>query len=521
MYEGICLIASDIIEDESIRLIKRNQFYNIGERYVKINDYFLLKNDLITFNEKILSGINGIKVDKIKALKSENEINLYSKIKSILCNYDCDLDKLAIEINDKRTKIIECIYSINSINKTINIELSNLISGFYKIKIYDFTNDKIFYKTEFLLDEGILQESKKIEHNKYVIRIVSDFFGEIEKNIDIRETIENVINFNEKFKYIITLDIPLYKIDNDGKWQEFDEYIWGDDINIYSKLNFNNLKFKSILIKDRYQNQLGNIEFSEYQSMLNLDLFNKYKEKSEVNIYLKDNYITLGMISILNECKLILNESDVVYDKKEKELLVNTTYIGKRDLKIRLKDWSNNIIFEEICLNEKKNIIRDLKSKTKYTLEYIEEKATSIFFKTEKVLYSQDIYFFNYEDFIGRYYKIESIKYDDYYRNIIDRESYLINTFIIIQEHLNDEVYKGQIYQMRNNSPYYFKNINPVRIEFLSTDYSENVTTLITMEDEDGLLFDNVKKTVAEIESNNFPLINEYEVAIRKKERRF
>ena len=103
----------------------------------------------------------------------------------------------------------------------------------------------------------------------------------------------------------------------------------------------------------------------------------------------------------------------------------------------------------------------------------------------------------------------------------MDKEGYLKNTFIIIDEHKYDDVYSGKIYQMRKNVPYYFKNVNPVKIEFLTSNYFETITTIITTEDDDGLLLNNINKTIAEYDSKECSLINEYEVSIIRKERKF
>ena len=523
LYEGICLVVSDRFDNEEIKEIKRNMFYILGEIYVKKNGCFLLKDNLICFNEKINPGIEGEEINNVKALKDESEIKIYNKVKSILCNYNCNISNLAMEVDNARFKVLERNYSVNDVNSIIQIDLSELKDGYYKIKVYDYTNSKVFYRDEFLLDSKLSLETSKIEKNIYCIKVSSSFFNTIEKKVNIKESIDTRIPFKDKYTYDVTLNIPLYKIDDKVQWYTMDEYIWWKDIDIYSKLYFKNIKYNKFYIKDKYQNQLGEITFSDYQTILNLDIFNKYKEEPEIIVTLKNNYITLGTISILNYCKIIANETNAIYDKEKKELIIKTVYFGKSDLKLCIKDVKNNVVIKQFDIkkNESEIKIKNIMSKKIYKIQYFEEKYTSMFFFNTKLIYEDEIIFFDYEDFIGRYYKIESIKYDNYLKKIIDKEGYLKNTFIIIDEHKYDDIYSGKIYQMRKNVPYYFKNVNPVKIEFLTSNYSETITTIITTEDDDGLLLNNINKTIAEYDSKECSLINEYEVSIIRKERKF
>ena len=140
---------------------------------------------------------------------------------------------------------------------------------------------------------------------------------------------------------------------------------------------------------------------------------------------------------------------------------------------------------------------------------------------TEKVLGMREIFFMKYEDLIGRFCRINSIRYDDFKEQ--DKELNLNNIYVQFNELINKKsnLYRGEIYKMQFREKIMFDSINPVKVEILSDNYTEVVNCIITTMDDDGLLYNKEKKVFDDIGDNSYVAVNDYDVVLMKKKEEY
>lgn len=525
-YTGICSIVFRDVTENGIHLKAKRRYYDVGEIYVKQGNCFTLNDEIITFTGKVKNGIIGEINLNCKAKVNDEYVDVYDSAKCIVFNCDDTVENIGIEINDKRIKLKDLDYKISSLNKSVQLDISDIRDGYYKLRIFDFIQNKnIFYKN-FVLDSNIKINCTKNFFRNYLINFESNLIGNITRNININNELSTIIAFqnnNEIIEYEVSVNIPLYQID-DGEYRDIDEYIWANDLSNYSKITLVNFEFDALEIKDeKFKNICEPYLLNGKTNIIEGKLLRNFNERTEFYLNLKNsNKVKTYQLWVLNTCKLIDNETFVNYDKNTEKLIINTSYIGKDSVFVRLKNVSGSTIFEEEIPNNISCIKKEnLYSKIYYTLEFFVKEQISIFMCNERVLGTREIFFMKYTDLIGKYCKINSIRFDDF-RNQ-DKELILNNTFIQFNELLSKEknIFIGEIYRMQMGEKITFDSVNPVKIEILTDNYTEIVNCIITTMDEDGLLYNIEKKIFDDIGDKNYVAVNDYHITlIRKREER-
>jgi len=521
-YDGICSIVFNDLTINGIEIIKNKEFYDIGTIRVKQGNCFTLNDGIITFTGKVNNTIDGIKQQNAKAKVKENYIDVYENVRSIIFNCNSDINHIILEINGNSKRLNELDYKISSLNKSIQLDISDICQGYYNLKIFDFVEKKNIFCKEFVVDP-ININCEKLQKRKFLMKIKSSLLGYVERTIDLDYSLNANISFEnnrEIIEYELQINIPLYKID-DKKYCELDDYIWSNSLNNYSKVECINFTFDKLEVRDDKQINIGlPLDFVKEQSIIDAQILKNYNDRNEFYIYLKNSKKNSKYILwILNSCKLIENETFTNYDKTKNELVVYTSYIGNTNIYMRIKNQNDNVIFErEITGKNDIYTNNKLYSKINYTIEYVEKQSTSIFFNSEKIIGSRQVFFMKYTDLIDRYCKINSIRYDDYKHNVIDKELILNNTFVLFNKLLSENLYLGEIYKMNFGEKIIFESVNPVIIEILSKNYNDVVRCIITTQDEDGLLYDVVNRIFEADGNDNCILANDYDIAlIRRK----
>lgn len=525
-YTGVCSIVFRDATDNGIHLKAKRMHYDVGEINVKQGNCFTLNDEIITFTGKVKNGIIGEINSNCNAKVNDEHVDVYDSVRCIVFSCDDEIENIGIEINDKRIKLKELDYKVSSLNKSVQLDISDIRDGYYKLRIFDYIQNKnVFYKN-FVLDSNMKINCTKNFSRNYIINIESNLIGNITRNININNGISTIIAFqnnNEIIEYEVRLNVPLYQID-DGEYKDVDEYIWANDLSNYSKITLINFEFDIIEIKDeKLKNICEPYTLSGKTNIIDGKLLKNFKERTEFYLNLKNSSkVKTYQLWVLNTCKLIDNETFVNYDKNAEELIINTSYIGDESIFVRLKNSSGNVIFEEEITSTVSCIKKEnLYSKIYYTLEFFVREQISIFMCNERILGTREIFFMKHTDLIGKYCKINSIRFDDF-RNQ-DKELILNNTFIQFNEIFNKElnIYVGEIYRMQMGEKISFESINPVKIEILTDNYTEVVNCVITTMDDDGLLYNIDKRIFDDIGDRNYVAVNDYDVAlIRKREER-
>lgn len=525
-YTGVCSVVFRDITDNGIQLKAKRRYYDVGEIYVKQGNCFTLDNEIITFTGKVKNGINGDVYSNCKAKVNDEYIDVYELVRCIIFNCEDDIENIGIEVNGRRKKLKDIDFKVSSLNKSVQLDISDIVDGYYSLRIFDFVHNKNILNKKFVLDSNIRIDSEKIFPRNYAMNIKSNLIGNVTRNINIDNGLVTTVSFEnngEIIEYEVSINIPLYQID-DGEYKEVDEYIWIKNLSSYSKVTLINFEFDILEIKDEKQKNMFDPYILEYMTnMIDGQLLKNFSDQAEIYIYLKNSKeVSTCKLFALNFCKLVENETFVNYDKNNDELLINVSYIGYDDICVRMKNSNGNVIFEEKIVNKRANIKKyNLYSKINYTIEFVEIQYTSLFMTTEKVLGMREIFFMKYEDLIGRFCRINSIRYDDFKEQ--DKELNLNNIYVQFNELINKKsnLYMGEIYKMQFREKIMFDSINPVKVEILSDNYTEVVNCIITTMDDDGLLYNKEKKVFDDIGDNTYVAVNDYDVVLMKKKEEY
>lgn len=522
-YDGVCSIVFQDIAENGIEIRTKKEFYNIGEIFVKQGNCFTLDGEIITFTGKVNNGINGDIDENCKAKINNSYIDIYNSLKCILFNFEDNEEHIGIEVNGKRSKLVDIDYKISSINKSVQIDISDYEDGYYNIKIFDFVNNKTIYEKSFVYDSELSLSCEKSSKRNYILRVESELVGIVERNVNLDNSLTAEVSFeydNQIITYELCINVPLYKID-DNNYCEMDDYLWGRDLNTYSIISLLNFSFDQIEMKDSKMRSVGEpIVFTSKQKSIDAQVIRNLESNDEFYLYLKNSSTGQSIVLwILNACKLIDTETIVNYDKNKEELVINTAYIGKNDLFMRLKNNNGTTIFERKINNPDIYTNNNLFSGINYTIEYVEKIQSSMFYTEEKVIGKRDIFFMKYDDLIGKYCRVNSIIYDDYKNKIIDRNLIINNVYVQFNEYIEGDIYLGELYKMQMGEKITFKDVNPVKVELLSKNYSPIVRCMITTMEDDGLLYDMNNRLFVdeEMHGNKYILGEEYEVSLIKK----
>ena len=525
-YTGVCSIVFRDITDNGIYIEAKRRYYDVGEIYVKQGNCFTLNNEIITFTGKVKNGINGDVYSNCKAKVNDEYIDVYELVRCIIFNCEDDIENIGIEVNGRRKKLKDIDFKVSSLNKSVQLDISDIADGYYSLRIFDFVHNKNILNKKFVFDSNIRINSEKIFPRNYAMNIKSNLIGNVTRNINIDNGLVTTVSFEnngEIIEYEVSINIPLYQID-DGEYKEVDEYIWIKNLSSYSKVTLINFEFDVLEIKDEKQKNIFEPYILECRTnMIDGQLLKNFSDQAEIYIYLKNTKeASTCKLFALNFCKLVENETFVNYDKNNDELLINVSYIGDDDIYVRMKNSNGNVIFEEEIINKRANIKKyNLYSKINYTIEFVEKQYTSLFMTMEKVLGMREIFFMKYEDLIGRYCRINSIRYDDFKEQ--DKELNLNNIYVQFNELINKKLnlYIGEIYKMQFREKIMFDSINPVKVEILSDNYTEVVNCIITTMDDDGLLYNKEKNVFDDIGNNSYVAVNDYDVVLMKKKEEY
>ena len=348
-YTGICSIVFRDETENGIHLKAKRRYYDVGEIYVKEGNCFTLNDEIITFTGKVKKGILGEINTNCVAKVNDEYIDVYDSAKCIIFNCDEKVENIGNEINDKRVKLKDLDYKISSLNKSVQLDISDIRDGYYKLRIFDFIQNKNLFYKRFVLDSNIKINCTKNFARNYLICFESNLIRNITRNININDGLSTKIAFqnnNEIIEYEVSVNVPLYQID-DGEYRDIDEYIWANDLSNYSKITLVNFEFDSLEIKDeKFKNICEPYLLNGKTNIIEGKLIKNFNERTEVYFNLKNSdKVKTYQLWVLNTCKLIDNETFVNYDKNNDELIINTSFIGNNNVWIRLKNTNGNIIF--------------------------------------------------------------------------------------------------------------------------------------------------------------------------------
>ena len=97
---------------------------------------------------------------------------------------------------------------------------------------------------------------------------------------------------------------------------------------------------------------------------------------------------------------------------------------------------------------------------------YEKEKGLSL--KKERILKEYDRIFYAREDFVGRFFKVKEVLFDQYVKGeFLRKQHYFNKIFVCFTKRVSEDIFVGKVYVKTNNGSFALNNINPVNIENL------------------------------------------------------
>lgn len=513
-YKGLAILCS---KEENTDMQKSFMCgdYILSYKSVNFGDYIKVNNEIFNFSTILNPGIIG--KEKVgKVIIDGIKQNVYEEIEGIVYESKKTSSNIVIIINNERHKLSDFEYEEKMrglyYNYFIKLQLKNNI---YSLNIEELENG--FYickeKFNFVLDKEFnlyIEESNVNEYLETITFLDKKYIKAI--NYD-KEDINNLLFENDNIEFIIPNGLCVYKLDN-NRWADLKDsnnYIWIDDINAYSNLRISGFEFTSVQVKDESTNLLTTYypSVQEYYYDISIGSLRSYYSHKFIYLDFYNEDKKLGFLKVY--CKCFINEklTNIYFDKDDNKYYGIINYYGKGNIIAKVTDSKNEIIYEKQLMNNDKIELESLRSFENYKLEILEKKS-GFTLQSNNVLYIKNIKYYSLDDFVGRYFQIYAVNYDQKIMGkYIEKTRNLYNTYLEITKQVDKSNFIGNVYIYKGKKKYVDK-VNPVEVEFVSDpDVNGYILAYITNEGE-MLINDFENHTILNemenIEENDVPI---------------
>lgn len=504
-YEGNLYIVYRGNVDENISVLYKSDNYCIGSIYIKNDTILKINEEYITFNTEIISGIVGT-IYKDTFIKYENRnIRVYKNINKIIFETETSLNEIGLKINERRYRLDDLEYSSKVENGKNIIYVSYLPeeNTYYELYFFNTISGKNIKagKYEFFIDSNLKYEVDKLDRNNYNISIESNL---IKNNKEFLLNIKEFDNFiiktdYKETSYILPLDIPMYKID-EQHWKSVEDYIWIEDITIDSVIYIQGIEIDELLITNNKNEQLTRLKAFKKDNIYKIPIGNlrTYTESTEkIYMFLKKGLEIKQFIECYMKCVINESETSISFDSETEDLSIKVKIWGKGTFKLLILNENNNILYEKIFENNTFNTkIKNLHVNKLYKFR-IDKVATGFSLDGDIEIYKYQEKFYSYKSLEGKNLKAKSVDFDifDKFKGELIRKTFFLHrTYFHIEKYLGNKKYVARIYKWEGFENY-LNNINPVEIE-LSSDIESNSIEVAAYKDGDGLLIDFNNKSI-------------------------
>ncbi len=494
-YEGIAIICNKE-KVNNIQLMSECENYIIGFINVKTGDYFKINEEIFNFTTIQSPGILG-KTKKGKYIIENEEISIYEEVDGIIYETENELNKVVVVINGKRHRLseVECIIKKRGNYNNILVK-PKFENGKYDI-IFEENESENYHQTErfkFIIDKEFEYYIEQISSSEYLVTI-SYLKNTYNKSINCDIDDICLIKF-EDISFAIQINIPLFKLDNENWKNILENYIWIKDLNSYSNLRINGFDFTKVCVNDENGNLLTTLfpSTSKYYFDLSIGTLKSYESRNYITLDFYNGDKKIGILYCYCQCILDNNKTHFWYDEQKDSFNGIISYFGKGNIIIKVLDQFETTICEKRVDNEEEVLLENLKSFENYKLQIIDKKI-GFTLEKDKVIYEKNIKYYSMKNFVGRYFPIYLVNFDQMIEKKFTRKSRLLySTYIEILEAVNEYEFIGNIYVYRGEKRYLDK-INPVEIEFTS-DINEGQIEASITKDGDGLFNDFEHHTI-------------------------
>lgn len=508
-YEGLAIFCVNGVNIENSwrnKLLNKN--YQILYLNVKKGDTVKIGNDIFSFSSLQKTGLIGVEANAFY-FNNKEKLKIYKYIKYLIYETKLSCDDIIINIDGVRNKLTHLNYTEKHKNASTQfvININNLTKGIHTITIEEHKNNQMYKTNVFkvVVDKDFNYLVDEYSDNELYIKINTSFTKNIfEKIINLNSNDINKIYFDKyEFGFIIPINIPIYRIDN-NMWKRCNEYIWTKDIKFSSKIVTNGIAYDKVYIVKKDGTVLTTLYSKDNLFCKELDVGTLISYNKEDIFYLKflDGDNVKGLIQCYNKCFVNAKKTNLKYDPIAKNLKANVSIYGRGNISYEILDEKKQIIFnKKIESSETQFIVNGLTSFKTYLI-LIKEDKTGLLGK-ERILYKENFSYISLDDFVGRYFKIYTVDFDQMIGNNFTRKTYkLYDTYIEITKRISDTYFIGNIYTFKKGQKHMFNNLNPIEIDFTS-DINDGLIEASITKDGDGLFIDFDNRTVLDkIESN-------------------
>lgn len=489
-YEGTVILCSKL-EQKGFQKMNGTDKYIISYKQVKNGEYVKIDDELFNFSTILNPGIVGVEKHGKVIIDGIEQI-IYEDIEGIIYESEKSSQNIALIVNGKRSKLSD--YDVEEKqrglyhNYFIKMQLD---SKSYKVDIEELENGSYIDKKSFnfVLDKSFDFTIEQSNINEYLETI--KFLGKkYVKSINYEEDDINNLSFDdENIAFIIPNGLQIYKLDHD-KWSDINDlnnYIWINDITIYSNLRINGVTFTSVQVKDEEGKLLSTLypTIEKYYYDLSVGTLRSYNSYDFIYLDFYNEDRKIGILKVYCKCNINNNLTNIYFDKDDLKYHGSVSFYGKGNIYVRVKNESDEIVYEHHIENNEKFEIACLRSFEKYTLEVIDKKI-GFTLQGTTVLYSKNLKYYSFEDFVGKYFQVYSADYDQKICGVWQNRSRLLyNTYVEILERIDsaeDVKFIGNLYVHKGEKKY-LENVNPVEIIFEGDpNLNGQIPTYITIE---------------------------------------
>ena len=495
-YGGTVAIChnEDIIADEYYRLEYKN---------VSIGDTLVYGNNVLNFSKSISDGIVGETWNScyVNSEKSNGYIKVFKKFEYLMFECENTFEKFVITVDGINRKLSSFEYSVinrSNFNRYI-LNLSEFGSGIHTFVVNTIVDGKmlkVFSETAVLDNE--LDYDIKIKNSEICDAQISSslFDGTMYKNIYKCDDVEKVFEFDYEgnhYFYLLPMSFDLYSLTN-SDLKKHSEEIWIGDIiqdscltlyGNYSRIYLKTLDGKIIKKELAFESKYN-------KASVQIGFIQSYKNEFDaLLICAEDIYGIESQIMCVLRCFINDVNLDIRFDPTLKELNVITSYFGNGKIFFEVKDSKDNVAFSSDVLADKEPCtVEGLKSFEKYSIIFY-EKSFGLSFQKKRLLKSYEKFFYAWEDFTDKTFKIVEAICEDYSSFPLKKKKYRFDKSYITFNYLHDDgKFSAELFVRTNTTEFMLDRINPVTVEICGETINKCIELAIDSYSGDALMID-------------------------------
>lgn len=470
-YNKIKVVLPKNIETKE-RVIYEDSFYYILLIDSSKRAFLNVGKHRITFR-KITNGVRGTLIE-VEANLNDQSINVYSEVDGVFFKSPIN-QEFIVYINgnfiDSKKHLIH--YEIDGLYVfEINYKLD---IGINYIKVLD-ESKKLYFHQKFIIDKLSYEEKRNSELD-YEVLLKSTFGTGKFKN----QGNSYNINFhdNKALRYKLKSRFYLYSFDSISWNEVIDNYIWGPEIKLDSKINLSGDNIERLEIVD----QDGLLLFTSYnEKIIDFLTLSQHNAKAiYINIVSNGKKIQSLLVLFSN---LIYKDPIITNDLELKKVTFEFNYIGKDITELVIGSKSKEIYRNSIQSNN--SITLELEPGLNYSID-LWSKGRGFLSKNYN-LYSDHFYYLNFSYLINKTLEVNGLVVDDEDVGKYDFKE-VTGTYVLIDKYIGNSRYTGKLIYKSSERINNFI-FNPIEIE-VASDLNSEFKVYLT-KDEDGLLVESL-----------------------------